>query len=112
MWRRPAMRKINIIWIIILVLLLCLSGCGKKTYSEADFIGLSSQEITNKYGDFDIRHNIPSSDGLYRNCGCGYLVTEARKGFLGTTPPDYFMIYFDENGIAYECAYEEGGIGG
>ena len=84
----------------------------EKTYSEADFIGLSSQEITNKYGDFDNTRNRPSPDGLYRNCGCGYMVTEARKGFLGTTPPEYFMIYFDENGIAYRCAYEEGGIGG
>ena len=97
---------------LIFMLLFSFLGCTKSQYSESDFIGLTSKEIVEKYGDFDHRRSNPSDDGLYRNCGCGYMVKEAKVGFLGTTPPEYFMVYFDGEGIAYRCAYEEGGIGG
>lgn len=100
------MKRIYIILILTLVTLLCFSSCGEK-YSENDFIGLSSLDIVNKFGDFDRKQSIPNDDGLYRNCACGYLVAEAKKGFFGTTPPKYFMIYFDENGIARYCVYEQ-----
>ncbi len=106
------MKTKNIILLLILFLIFICIICGKKKYSESDFIGLSSQEIIDKYGEFDHTRSPAGMDGLYRNCACGYVVVEAKKGFLGTTPPKYFMIYFDENGIAYRCVYEEGGIGG
>lgn len=104
------MKKTCILLAVLLVFLLCLSSCSKKPYSEEDFIGLSSIEIVEKYGEFDIGpgwHHNPGDDGLYRDCSCGYLVTPERVGFLGTEPAEYFMIYFNEDGIADFCEYRQ-----
>lgn len=96
---------------ILLVVTLC--GCQEdKKYKAEDFIGLTSAEIEEQYGQFDNVRMPADEDGLYRRCGCGYIVKEEQVGFFGTTPPQMFMIYFDEQGIAYKCAYETGGIGG
>ena len=97
---------------IVLVMLVGITACASKPYKEEDFIGLTSAEIIEKYGEFDNVQMSPSEDGLYRNCGCGYVVVKAKVGFFGTTPPELFNIYFDENGVAYRCAYETGGAGG
>ena len=97
---------------LIMVLLVSFTGCTKQKYSEEDFIGLTSQEIIDKYGDFDHCHQSPDDDGIYRNTMCGYIVKEEHVGYLGTTPADYFLIHFDSEGIAYECTIEQGGWGG
>ena len=99
-----------ILMICVLSLMTALLGC--KAYDSSDFIGLTSDEIIEKFGEFDNVGMPPSEDGLYRSCACGYVVTESRKGFLGTTPPELFVIHFDDSGIAYKCAYETGGKGG
>ena len=99
------MKKVYILFAALLVIALCLSSCAK--YSEDDIIGLTSSEIIEKYGDFDRKRGTPDEDGLYRDCACGYLISEEKVGFLGTTPPEYFMIYFDENGVAHWCNYEK-----
>lgn len=103
--RRLVMRK-YIISVIVLVFVLCFAGCGKR-YTESDVIGLNSSEIVEKYGNFDRKQGTPDADGLYRDCACGYLTTEKKTGFLGTTPPEYFMIYFNSEGIAHWCRYEK-----
>jgi len=92
--------------IALFLVVLCFSGCGRARLDESDVIGLTSAEIVEKYGDFDRKQGIPDSEGLYRDCGCGYLTKEAKKGFFGTTPEEYFMIYFDDDGIAVFCGYE------
>lgn len=84
---------------------LCLLACEK--YKESEIIGLNSSEIIEKYGEFDRPQGEPGEDGLYRKCSCGYLVAEKRVGFLGSTPPEYFMIDFDENGLPTHCRYEQ-----
>ncbi len=94
----------------MLSILVVLAGC--KSYDPKDYIGLTSKEIVEKYGEFDVERSDPSADGLFRKCGCGYTVVPERVGFFGTTPPKYFMIYFDNNGIAFKCVYETGGWGG
>ncbi len=95
---------------LLMTFLLCgvlLSSCGKPRYAEKDFLGKSSIEIIAKYGEFDRKQGQPDAQGTYRDCACGYLVSEAKKGFGENTPPEYFMIYFDENGIANFCRYEQ-----
>lgn len=77
-----------------------------------EFVGLNSSEIQEKYGDFDCVSRTPDTDGLYKNASCSYFVTEARTGFFGTKPPYQFTIVFDENGVALDYHYEEGGTGG
>lgn len=83
-----------------------------RPYDPEDFIGLTSAEIVEKYGEFDAQRAYSGKNNLYYKGACGYIVAEAQVGFLGTEPPKYFMIYFDENGIAYKCADETGGWGG
>lgn len=100
------MKKFCILFALVIASLFCLSSCSKK-YSEDDFIGLTSKQIVEKYGDFDRKQGSPNDEGLYSDCACGYLISEAEKGFFGTTPPEYFMIYFDANGIAHYCVYEQ-----
>ena len=106
------MKKI-IAFTLIMVLVMSFTSCTKPKYSEEDFIGLTSKEVIDKYGEFDISDGYPpDDDGVYRNACGGYIVKEEKVGYLGTTPPDYFVIYFDSEGIVYRCAVEQGGWGG
>lgn len=98
------------------VLLICFGmilsfvGCSSQ-YDAEKFIGKTSAEIIREYGAFDCTLLPASADGLYRNCECGYIETEARAGFLGTSPEVLFFIVFDENGVAIDCerGYRPGG---
>ena len=89
--------------ILAAVMVLFPAGCAAGYHAEA-FLGKTSAEIIDQYGAFDCIGMPADSDGLYRNCRCGYTVREARKGFLGTSPEILFLIAFDENGIAVECS--------
>ena len=105
----------NKILLIVLVLFLVVSLSACKPYDPDDFIGLNSDEIIAKYGEFDVhKATLRATEAAYLYCNgaCGYMVKEEQVGFLGTDPPEYFMIYFDANGIAYKCTYETGGWGG
>ncbi len=101
-------KKLICLYCILWIWLLVFSGCQARQYNENDFIGSTSGDIIAEYGDFDrIPQNAQDSDGLYRDCCCGYLVEKADYSFLGNRFDKYFMIYFDEAGLAYRCAYEE-----
>lgn len=102
------MKKYVILFVIFaIVILLCFFICNDSRFDESDIIGLTSAEIIEKYGDFDRATGTPDADGLYRNCRCDYLTREKRKGFLDGIPPEYFMIYFNDDGIADWCEYRE-----
>ncbi len=105
--RKATVRRIAILLVLVSLSLLVISGCQSRPYSEKDVIGLSSKEIIAKFGDFDRTQGTPDSQGLYRSYNCGYLVANADYSFLGRRFPEYFMIHFDENGIADSCKYEE-----
>ena len=91
-------------------MILSLVGCSLR-YDANDFIGKTSADIIREYGVFDCTLLPASADGLYRNCECGYIETEARVGFLGLSAEVLFFIVFDENGIAIDCerGYRPGG---
>ena len=78
-------------------------------YDFDNFIGLTADQITKKYGEFD-RCGFWPSTGEYRT-GV-YVIKPERVGFLGTYVEEYLVIYFDENGVAYECVRQLGGQGG
>lgn len=108
-------KKVHLTFIplLLIILLFNTTGCtNKMKYDKNAFIGYNSNEIAMKYGDFDIVTDGPQGDGLYCHCKCGYISRETQKDNFGTIPPEYFMIYFDENGIAYKCEYEQGRVGG
>lgn len=105
--------------IVLLLIIICLSlfffvscsaGSSAK-YNEKDFIGKSSIEIVDEYGEFDCITMPVCEDGLYKNCRCGYTIKEAKQGFLGISEEVLFFISFDENGNATECedGYRPGG---
>ncbi len=100
------MKKKYVLFAVIVLIVICFSSCKKNQYDEDEIVGLTSIEIVEKYGDFDRTQGSPDEDGVYRDCACGYLTSEKRVSFFGTTPPEYFMIYFDEDGFAHWCRYE------
>jgi hypothetical protein len=104
------MKKILAAFLICVVSLFALSGCGNK-YSAEDFIGKTSLEIEAEFGKFDLEGIKSSQDGLYKNTACGYTIKEKQKGFLGADPEILIFIDFDENGVATHCweGYRPGG---
>lgn len=95
-------KKVLIIAAAALVLMLALASCSKDPKFDPDYlIGRTSAEIEEEFGRFDCRLD-SESDGLYRNCRCGYTLKEKRVGFLGTDPEEIFFIHFDGDGKAYE----------
>lgn len=102
------MKRKCILFVVIVAILLCFSSCGTKYKYDADeVVGLTSIQIVEKYGNFDRKQGYPNEDGLYCNCACGYLIKPKKVGYFGTTPPEYFMIFFDETGVAKHCRYEK-----
>ncbi|MBQ4047254.1 MAG: hypothetical protein IJC93_02660 [Clostridia bacterium] len=91
-------------------LLLFLAGCTAD-YVPDDYIGKTSAEIISEYGVFDYTGMPVSSDGLYRNCQCGYTIIESQKSFLGSSSEVLLLISFDANGVAVACeeGYRPGG---
>ena len=97
-------------WVILSVLVvLILTGCAR--YEKCDLLGKTSEQIMDIYGEFDCVGMPADTDGLYRNCCCGYMIRSSRTGFLGTAPEVLFFITFDSDGIAvdYEKGYRPGG---
>ena len=112
---KKAKRFISI-FILCVLLSTVLSGCG---YDEEWIIGKTSVEIQEQYGTFyrvkllpDSRYVQADTEVLYTNAKGYYLIEEERVGWLGTYPEEYFVIRFDENGIAVDCYEELGGKGG
>ena len=100
----------TILFFVCLVLLLFLLGCSDK-YHEDQFLGKTSTEIMNEFGQFDCTLMPSGEDGLYRSCRCGYTIKESQARFFGTSQEILFFVYFDENGIAVSCdeGYRPGG---
>lgn len=87
-----------------------LSGCSEK-YDEDDYIGKTSQEIIEQFGEFDYAPETPDGNGIYKNCRCGYTIKEAEPGFLERSEEVLLFISFDESGVAQSCSegYRPGG---
>jgi hypothetical protein len=100
----------TILFFVCLVLLLFLFGCSHK-YHEDQFLGKTSTEIMNEFGQFDCTLMPSGEDGLYRSCRCGYTIKEPQARFFWTSQEILFFVYFDENGIAVSCdeGYRPGG---
>lgn len=97
-----------IVLLTFLVFTLLCSCTASGKYDEDKIIGLRSDEVIALYGEFDNTSMPICVDGIYRNASCGYIIKDKQVGFLETKPAIYFMIGFDDNGIAFECTQEEG----
>jgi len=74
-------------------------------YNDSWIIGKNETQIIDRYGAFDEYIEIGFSDEFER----GYLVKPVTYDpwFHDPIAPEYYMIYFDENGIAYDVGIEE-----
>ena len=71
-------------------------------FDEDWIIGKNSSEIEEKYGEFDFLAVDRESDGKIYRGKAGYLTKEKYVGYLGTDPEEFYVIYFDSDGIAYK----------
>ena len=91
----------------VLLSLITLFSCSKDDawkYNEQWIKGKTYEEIIERYGEFDYIQN-PGRVA-------GYRTKEAEKGFFGTSPEEFYMIYFDSEGYAVGTrhpAYRPGG---
>jgi len=93
---------------LLVVLLAALVGCkpSYQIYDGKDFIGLTSKQIEDKYGEFYSHKQPPDEDGIYRSTSCKYMVSEGKSDAFGENRlPIYFVISFDKDGIACYCKY-------
>ena len=106
------MKKMCMVIVLIMLPMITLTGCKpykKWLIRESWVIGKTSIVIEENFGEFDCDDEEPDEDGMYRNCWCRYLIKESKTKWYGTTPDLFFYIYFNENGIAERCYYEEFG---
>ncbi len=67
-------------------------------YRDSFIIGNNAESIQEKYGEFS--HVQSRKDGS--TYIAGYLLREADYSFFGNRNPEFYIIKFDENEIAYE----------
>jgi len=79
-------------------------------YDDEWIIGKNEYQVIERYGEFDIQFDENGRGGFSR----GYCVKPMSYDKLFGEPiwPEYYMIYFDEQGIAYETKIKVGGVGG
>ena len=96
--------------LIVVLVGLAIFGIYKfiHRWDAENFIGLSYQEITRRYGKFD-EYRLQESGDVLRGI---YITEEHRAPWFGINYDEYVIIHFDENGIAYKCEYTNTGVGG
>ncbi len=103
--------------VIVCVLVLCIAiplvinKCTKPQYNDEWIIGKTSDEIQERFGEFDGSYSRNSLkypeyclDGDYKNAVGYYITKPSRVGYLGTDPEERFVIVFDENGFAISAS--------
>ena len=93
----------------VIILIACLSS---SKYNEDWIIGKTYDQVVARYGEFDNYSTITDLDGSFMYFLGSYVVKPKRVGYLGTWQGTYFHVYFDKNGVAYECEEALGGKGG
>ena len=73
-----------------------------RKYDKEWIIGKTSSEIQERYGEFELIlcDLCVNEDGNYCKTGCGYMTKKWSD--IATAKDEFFMIYFDANGFAYE----------
>ena len=80
----------------------CSSQIVAGKYDKDWIIGKTSSEIEERYGKFDLCNNSKqiNESGNYYNTRCGYMTKQWSP--YATAKDEFFMICFDEDGVAYE----------
>ena len=91
---------------IIALVFFVVSLVHYDKYDERWIIGKTHDQIIERYGEFDSYLTITSPNGKFLYDQGNYILKPQKVGFLGTEPPTYFEIKFNQEGIAYECSEE------
>ena len=92
--------------IALSILLCCIAAfcsCTFYPYKEKHIIGRTSSEIVELYGEFDWFFGSDlrvDENGNYCSGACGYKIGEMNREVYPS--PMYYMIWFDDEGKAYE----------
>lgn len=80
-------------------------------YHSGWVIGKTYEQIEERYGSFDYTRNRTLGDRTTPISSAGYIIVDKYNDrYWGDTVYEqYWMIEFDEDGIAYECHIEQGG---
>lgn len=128
-WHVSRVWKVGLAGILAVLYLLAAVGVLPKVqlstwygYHEWKIVGMTSAEIEEEYGNFDgTRTNVydgnqcltPDADGIYRDAIGWYEVHDPIKHLLPFEGECFrYEIYFDENGVAYQCLQTRGWRGG
>ena len=106
-------KKVIVFLIFFLIAFLIVFFYDFENYDEKYVIGKTEEEITQKYGEFDV---VPMDNTIgYETHGSLYdlLGIKWASLYFGRSPSEieYFFICFDETGVAYD-AYTGGYPGG
>lgn len=97
---------IAVVLLIISIILFVILLLPSDKYDEKWIIGKTRAEIVEKYGEFNSYSTITSPNGKFLYDQGSYILKPKKVGFLGTKPPTYFKIKFNQEGKAYECSEE------
>jgi hypothetical protein len=102
------LKMISIVCAALLLLsVMCFTSCSIYRYNKDWIIGKTSAEIEKRYGNFTIYSAEPDTEtGLFYSCMCGYQTQRRRVGYLGTIPDKFYVIYFGNDGRAFDVDEE------
>lgn len=100
-----------IVFIFYLILITCYGNGDfhRLKYNDKWIIGKTSEEIIERYGEFDHVWKKPDYDGLYRDCTVEYFLINY---WQATVTSQYYTIHFNNNGRADEVGRRSGEHGG
>lgn len=101
-----------LIFVALAILLSLLTSCSvhkfidkSYMYDSDQIIGKSSDEIQDRYGNFDFIDAKFNEDGSYCDGWCGYLTANGINDIdfymlIAPIYDEYYLIHFDEDGVA------------
>lgn len=89
----------------------CATHPTHYRFNDEFVIGSTADEIQDRYGDFDRYGLIPSKTWKMTTAGVYNIQKRIDYGFFCQIDK-YYIIYFDENGIAVDISLIEGWFGG
>jgi len=97
---------ISILCFLLIGVIVSLSACSSQIvagkYDKDWILGKTSSEIEERYGEFDLCNSSTqiNENGNYYRTSCGYMTKQWSP--YATAKDEFFMICFDEDGVAYE----------
>lgn len=90
--------RIGLLASLFCIIFFIESCAASQKYDEEWILGKTYSQIVEEYGEFDLCSSV-DAQGI--NCACGYLTGTNLRNMWEELPDEFFMIYFDDSGVAY-----------